>query len=160
MHGEPRGFVDHNQAGLIKQYGFFQHPAQLLPGNGLLRLLGDTDRRNPDHIAALQAILSFHPSFIYAHLSLAENPVNSGSRHAFKARLQVIVDPLTGKLRRHGKKLDASGLPLLYRAIWRSGWRLSDLAVRSGLVVASATGGLLRMGRMIAPGTTQLKRKD
>ena len=54
------------------------------------------DRRHPDLIAQLQAVIRPDPTLVYPHLAAAQNAINVTIRHALAHFQEEIVDSLSG----------------------------------------------------------------
>src|SRR5690606_129652 len=75
MHRKARRLVEYQQPIIFKQDGVFQPLYQDVTGPGSSLFLGDTDWRNPNHIASQQFVIRLAPGFINTHLALAEDVV-------------------------------------------------------------------------------------
>jgi hypothetical protein len=90
VHRHAGGLVDHQHGGVFVGDRKFGRLRPALP-------LGDADRRHPDPVAGLQAVLGLDPAAVDADFAAAQDTVDVAFRHALQAAQEEVVDPLRGR---------------------------------------------------------------
>jgi len=97
MHGNPCGFIDHDQVAVLVNDRGSDEVAKRLGrrlrgpvGPGLRGL----QRRQPDAITGHQAVSGLRPPAVDPHLARSQDPVNQAARHRAQRSQQEIVETL------------------------------------------------------------------
>ncbi len=155
VHGDTRGFVDHQKALFLHQDTVLDQGQHSRPGVPRLGGFGLTNRRNAHAVPRLQAIAGLDAALVDAHFALAQQAVNTAFGHAFEPSQQEIVDTLAGLIGIHIHKTD------LWRvAGFRNTHRANDNNLRAKIAacgedcyISRATCGIALILRHILLGT-------
>lgn len=114
MHRESGGFIEHQDIVVLINNGvtkFREQALRWLQGFALFRF--KMQRRNSHQVTYLQLVLGLATFFVYAHLTLADDAVNTSARYVTERLEQKIVEPLIELARRDFDHADRGFLGLI-----------------------------------------------
>ncbi len=94
MHGQPAGFVQHQQMSIFIKDSGFQLALQVGRQQGRIARLRHPHRWQTQYVPLSQMVVRSRPSLIHPHFTAAQDFVDVGTRHAFHHPQEKVIQPL------------------------------------------------------------------
>jgi len=114
MYRESSRFIEHQDMFVFINNGVIKLGEQAFRWLQAIALFGvKMQRRDSHQVTNLQLVLGLATFFVYAHLTLADDAVNTGARYAVERLEQKIIEPLIELARRDFDHADRGFLRLI-----------------------------------------------